>query len=229
MTTLPLIAPAGDGGERQGESLHLRVYRDLRDGLMAGLYAPGQPLSLRRIAAAAGTSPMPVRQAVNRLIAERALVLLPNRTVVVPHLARTSFMELTAVRRSLEGMAAELAAERGGEGVVAELLGINASLRRAIEAGDSTAALRTNQRFHFCLYRASASEVILPLIEALWLQVGPLIHLSRLRLYTNWDARLHEAAIAALAANDPAGVRSAIQADIQDAADNLLRAEVFTS
>ena len=52
---------------------------------------------------------MPVREAVSRLIAERALVLLPNRKVIVPWMTRERFIELWRVRQLLEGRVAEIA------------------------------------------------------------------------------------------------------------------------
>ena len=57
-------------------NLQQRVYESLRASLIGGLFAPGESLSLRRIAAANGVSPMPVREAVKRLISEGAIELL---------------------------------------------------------------------------------------------------------------------------------------------------------
>lgn len=59
-------------------SLQQRIYENLRRELIEGRFAPGQTLSLRRIASASGVSPMPVREAVKRLISEGAIELLPN-------------------------------------------------------------------------------------------------------------------------------------------------------
>jgi DNA-binding GntR family transcriptional regulator len=69
-------------------SFQQRVYENLRNSLISGVFAPGDTLSLRRIAAANCVSPMPVREAFKRLISEHAIELLPNRTIVVPKLRR---------------------------------------------------------------------------------------------------------------------------------------------
>ena len=221
------LADLTDQDAGPAEALYQRVYRGLREGLMAGTYAPGQMLSLRRIAAAAGTSPMPVRQAMNRLIAEQALVLLPNRTVIVPRLSRSTFEELTTVRRSLEGMAAEQAARRASPELIEDLASVNAALHQAVARDDQPGALRNNQRFHFRLYEASASEVLLPLIEALWLRVGPLMHVSLTAPGSPWDASRHDTALHWLAAGDAEKVRCAIEEDIEQAAAELLERGVF--
>jgi DNA-binding GntR family transcriptional regulator len=53
-----------------------------------------------------GASVMPAREAMNRLIAEGALELRPNRSVIVPVLSRHEFDELTDLRCHIEGLAA---------------------------------------------------------------------------------------------------------------------------
>jgi DNA-binding GntR family transcriptional regulator len=90
-------------------SFQQRVYENLCNSLISGVFAPGDMLSLRRIAAANCVSPMPVREAVKRLISEHAIELLPNRTIVVPKLRRGDFIELIRIREMIEGHAAELA------------------------------------------------------------------------------------------------------------------------
>src|SRR5512145_1207702 len=60
-----------------------RVYAELRERLVAGMLEPGQKVSLRTIAERLGVSVQPVREAVSRLVADRALVVLPNRAVRV--------------------------------------------------------------------------------------------------------------------------------------------------
>jgi Bacterial regulatory proteins, gntR family len=89
------LAMGDENGLGAPTSLQQRVYENLRAGLIGGLFAPGEVVSLRRIAAANGVSPMPVREAVKRLISEGAIELLPNRTIAVPNLRRRDFVELT--------------------------------------------------------------------------------------------------------------------------------------
>ena len=54
---------------------HERLYRSLRQKVMHGELAPGQPITLRGLAAEYGVSMTPAREAVRRLAAEGALVL----------------------------------------------------------------------------------------------------------------------------------------------------------
>lgn len=65
-------------------TLGQRVYNELRDFLMVGGVQPGEKITLRQLTSAFGTSLMPVREAVQRLAAEGALEVLPNRAIRVP-------------------------------------------------------------------------------------------------------------------------------------------------
>src|ERR1700739_2073168 len=95
-----------DRGTTAAGPVSQQVYRTLRGLLTTGGFQPGETVSLRNLAKRLGTSAMPVREAVNRLIAEQALQMLPNRQVIVPRMTRRKFFELTRVRQLLEGMAA---------------------------------------------------------------------------------------------------------------------------
>src|ERR1022692_5321497 len=64
------------------EPLHEIAYRELRRAIMSARYAPGETLTVRATASALGVSPMPVRAAFSRLIAERAVEALGNGTVI---------------------------------------------------------------------------------------------------------------------------------------------------
>ena len=81
-------------GRIERETVQERVYAILRDKLMRGGFAPGQKLKIAELAGAFGTSSMPVRDALNRLAAERAVESLPNRGVRVPALSKDSLQDL---------------------------------------------------------------------------------------------------------------------------------------
>ena len=84
------------------ETLGERVTAELRALLVAGRLAPGEKLSLRRVAEALGGAMMPVREAVSRVAADGALEELPGRAVRVPMLTLGQFRELTRLRLVVE-------------------------------------------------------------------------------------------------------------------------------
>ena len=57
------------GSAHERDTMRIRVYRALASGLMAGMFKPGEAVTLRTLAKRLGTSAMPVMEAVSRLIA----------------------------------------------------------------------------------------------------------------------------------------------------------------
>ncbi len=193
-----------------------RVHADLRALLMSGRFAPGQPLTITVLADAFGTSAQPVRDAIRKLCAEKALETLPNRTTRVPVLDRKQLDDLRVARRAVEGLAAELGAQRA---TTDDITRLEAVVARETLAGDEhQVELRVLQNFdfHFALYRLSDSSALLPLIESLWLQLGPYIRQTA-EYFDARDGRgaeFHELALEGLRSHDPAAVRQAIEQDI---------------
>jgi DNA-binding GntR family transcriptional regulator len=199
-----------------------RVIEKLRTGLMVGALVPGQVMSLRKLASSLGTSAMPVRTALMQLVAAGALEELPNRSVRVPRLSRTRLEELFRIRELLEGMAAQMACDHVTPELINRLRKINKELLTAIEKRDIHTSLRVNQQFHFTLYAAAQAQILVPLIESLWLQCGPALYFSALSTRMPWDATSHIAILAALRKRKPALVQAAVVHDVRTTAKILL-------
>ena len=73
------------------QSVQDKVYNQLRTVLMRGGFEPGQKISARMIGKALGTSEMPARAALGRLLAEKALIQKANGNFVVPIATRRRF------------------------------------------------------------------------------------------------------------------------------------------
>jgi DNA-binding GntR family transcriptional regulator len=208
------LAPVGR------ETVQDRVYSELRRGLISGVFAPAQILTLRGLADALMTSTMPVREALGRLITEQALEALPNRTIRVPPVTLARIDDLLHARILIEGEAVERAATRlTGEGMA----NIRATMAEwaALPPGgtpdtvDREAAL--NRAFHFEIYTACGSAVLIPMIESLWLQSGPCTRASILAFSEAGERdaeRFHLEMVDALEAKDGPRARAALVADI---------------
>jgi DNA-binding GntR family transcriptional regulator len=203
------------------------VLATLRHGLMAGAFIPGQMMSLRKLAERFGTSPMPVREALSNLVAANVLEALPNRSVRVPRLTPEKLVEITEVRVLLEGTATRAAAAKATPALRASLQEINGHLLEAIARRDTLQCLSFNQQFHFALYGASQSEVLLPLIEALWLQCGPTMYFSLMSPAMRWDASAHVDILEALRNRDARQAQRAISRDIRTTTKNLLQSSAL--
>lgn len=156
--------------------LHEHVYREIRRNLIAGQYQPGEAVTLRGVAGKLGTSAMPVREALGRLVAERALDLGPNRTARVPFVTSAKYAEICEVRIALEGLAAEKAAHLIVDSELDRIDGLFAEVSAAAERHDAPTYFAKNQEMHFSVYRAARSPLLLDMIEGIWLRVGPTLN-----------------------------------------------------
>jgi DNA-binding GntR family transcriptional regulator len=208
------LAPVGR------DTVQDRVYQELRRALIGGLFAPGQVLTIRQLADALATSTMPVRDAVGRLITEQALEILPNRSIRVPPITTERIDDLLRARVLLEGEAISLAAGRMTPHLVASIRAIMLEWEELRLGGNPETVDREvtlNHAFHFEIYRACGSNVLMPMIESLWLQSGPF---TRAAIYAfseagaNDAARFHHDIVNALAKGDAKAARAALVADI---------------
>src|SRR5258708_37388605 len=135
------------------QTLGGRAYAKLSDLLICGRLAPGEKLSLRAAADVLGVSIMPVREAVSRLVADKALEVTPNRAVRVPLMSAEQFRDLTKVRIAIEGHAAAQAALCRDNDDLLSIAHAEKAMRAESEAPrpDFPRALELNKTFHFAV------------------------------------------------------------------------------
>ncbi len=199
-----------------------QVYDLLKQALIEARFEPGEVLSIRTLAASFGTSTMPVREAATRLITERALEALPNRGLRVPTLSKAEALDILRVRAVLEGTAASLAAKEISGGEIQELERLELELELAVKRRRLPEAVQLNLKFHLGVCRASRSQTLVSLIEALYLRAAPRVHRSTRLLpgdaadQTQYVRKRHAAILDALRRADPKGAQQAVEADISD-------------
>jgi DNA-binding GntR family transcriptional regulator len=192
------------------------VYLQLRTAVMQGEILPGRALTIRELAALLGVSNMPVREALRQLAAEQALEIRETRRVMVPKMTRAKFDELCEARIALETHAAERALPFITQERIARLVEIDQAIDATQTAQEWHTASRLNQHFHRTLYQANPNAVLLPLIESLWLQLGPFMRLAQNQLQSHYETDHHAEALDALRQNNPESLKHAIQLDIHE-------------
>lgn len=205
-----------------GSKMHERIYVQLRRAIMAGRYLPGEALTLRALAGILGTSIIPVRDAVLRLVAEQALVKV-GRNIRIPDMTLDQFRDVLRLREALEGEAAAIAAERASAQDLKAIRAANAALLTMQQKGALQGFLDANQTFHFSVYAAAHNALLQSMIETLWLQIGPHLGLLLRRSEGNdtrhIDLSAHDRLIAAIATRDAPAARAALIADLEDSTD----------
>ena len=222
------LAPVGRA------TVNARVFAELRRSLIHGVFEAGEVLRIVDLAERLQTSTMPVREALARLVSEQALEALPSRSVRVPLITRARLDDLARARRLVEGELTALALPNLGPEDFAALRELTTACEAAFggtAADKAQATSELNHAFHFRIYQAAGSAVLLPIVESLWLQSGP---------YVRAAARIHEedghagavhhhwTLIAALERRDRAAAVAALAADITNSFD-LIRGRLDAS
>ena len=226
MTTANLLL-LSQTSQLDRQTLGDQVYAHIRQLLISGRLVPGDRLSLRSVADALGVSMMPVREAVSRLAADRALEVLPNRAVRVPMMALQQFQQMAMIRAHVEGFAARLAALHRSDDQLRKIITADAHFRAVARPDnpDRSAAVEANQAFHFAVYDASGLPDLVTMIGGLWLKIGPIINLDLRhndeRLASGTAARLHATALEAITARNAEAAERAIADDILGTAEFL--------
>jgi DNA-binding GntR family transcriptional regulator len=199
------------------ENLSEQLYKQLRTALMNGQLSPGERITIAGIADQFGTSITPVREAIFRLVSERALEMRAATAINVPRLDPQQLREIQLIRIELEGAAAARAAEIITPKEIDKLIGIHNSFLEAAREDPKQASL-LNRDFHFTLLRIANLPIVESIVENMWVLMGPFLRLfhdrTPKRELTEDEHRHHEV-ILALSRHDPIGARCSLQEDIR--------------
>jgi DNA-binding GntR family transcriptional regulator len=202
-----------------------RAYVSLKSALLAGRLAPGERLVLRKVADDLGISLTPVRDAVNRLVAEKVLEhggLGPAGGAVVPLLSADQFSQLMTVRSSLEPAAAAAAAAHASKAELSAVEVFLVEMKRSVQENRTGKYLEAHYKFHFGIYAMCKMPIVQEIIESAWLRCAPTLTLAlpenipSLKRYAS-----HVATLAALRRGEGEKAAEAIRADIESARKDI--------
>ncbi len=120
----------------------------LREAILDGALKPGEWLREGDLARILSVSRTPVREALSRLVDEGLAVKTAHQGVVVATLSFDDVLALYAVREQLEGLAARLAATRGGPHLVPQLQRVGEQMEQAAADKDVSLMARLNLEWH---------------------------------------------------------------------------------
>ncbi|WP_335988004.1 GntR family transcriptional regulator [Glycomyces sp. MUSA5-2] len=143
------------------------AYQVLREQILSGELEPGQVLNQAVLAPAIGVSTTPLREALRRLSAEGLVDLGTHRDSRVSPLTAEEARDLLEIRRSLDPLAASLAAERRTTEDI-RLIREAAEQVHALPDDPSVPDLVAHRRFHAAVYRASHNDLLVTTLDALW-------------------------------------------------------------
>jgi DNA-binding GntR family transcriptional regulator len=188
----------------------------LREAIFTGELEAGTPLRQREIAAQFGVSPTPVREALWRLESEGLLDYDLHRGATVVQGSFGPSEENYRIRAALESLAARLAAERISDEDLEDLTELHEAI--ASRRSKDPEVTELNRRFHFRIYEAARSTMLLALLRLLWRSFpdGPQV----VRPLSE-SVSQHEALLEALRARDPDAAERITREHILGAAARL--------
>jgi DNA-binding GntR family transcriptional regulator len=204
------------------ETLQTRVHQRLCDLILQGEIAPGESITVSSMAKALDVSPMPVREAISRLMALGALTIVSGRSIGVPRLGSQELGDLRKVRLEVEATAVRWAVAGCDAAFLGRLEQILCSMEVAEKAGQVRDFIHGNYDFHFAIYRQAGSPLLLEIIGNIWLRINPQFHLLQRHGHYRVSNRQHRAMFDAIRAGDAEGAAAALREDIDSAYEVIL-------
>jgi DNA-binding GntR family transcriptional regulator len=196
----------------------------LRDAILQGEFVAGQRLVEVDLCERFACRRSGVRAAIPVLESEGLVDVQRHRGARVRTIPIDEAIEITEVRRMLEGLAAARAAERATPADIAALQEIIGQMRQAVSSGELVGYSDANARLHALIRRIAAHETATGIIERLRAQL--VRHQFRLSLVPGRPSvslAQHERIVAAIEAKDPAEAESAMRDHITSVIESLRR------
>ena len=215
--------PRRDAGGR-AQSLRDAAYEAIKHRIITCAFRPGEYLNEAYVSAMLGIGRTPVHQAIDRLMLEGMVDVMPRKGVIVKPVSLDEIMQIIEVRLINETHGVRLAAERAERDEIVHLSDVLARAGQWMEMRDSEQLMLLDREFHNVLALASKNNVLADTLSKLhdrslrfWF-----ISLNRPGHHSTVHAQ-HEAILAAIRDHDAAGAEEAMRSHIQDFRNNLTR------
>jgi DNA-binding GntR family transcriptional regulator len=192
-------SPGGAVGRGTKKDL---AYDYLKRRIQDRSYLPGHRVTASEVAAAIGTSVLPVREALLMLEAERLVTMTPYVGAVVAWVSPRDVLSIVQVLSILEGYATRLAHPRSAD-FIDQLTDLNERLLVAVRSEMWEWFIELNRTFHFTIFDHAQNVPLRDAIRVSWGQLDTLFAASAFHMHpsrTAGDLADHEELIRMLAA-----------------------------
>ncbi len=202
-------------------SKKLRIYRTLRQEILALALPPGTVLVESALARRFALSKAPIREALVLLQQDGLVESLPRKGYLVTSITVSDMHELVELRAILDGAAAELAATRITREEIAVLDGLHIPAELPTDPKATKRYMDVNREFHVTIARASRNRRLAQLVER------AVDEMARLFVPGFLKAE-HGEIVDALRKGDAPGARAAAIHHILMTQDRVLKREAVT-
>jgi DNA-binding GntR family transcriptional regulator len=215
-------------GRNGTRSLTDEAYAQLEEQIVTLQLAPGSAVSEAMLSERLGIGRTPIREALQRLVREHLVLVLPQRGYLVSEIDLKRQLRLLEARREVERLIVRSAARRCTPAEREEFAQLAATFDRAAATDDAKNFVRADKRFNDLCLQAARNEFA---AGAMGLMHG----LARRFWYLHYrqaadlpeTARLHAATARAVAEGDEAGAARALDA-LLDSIEAFTRATLST-
>jgi DNA-binding GntR family transcriptional regulator len=184
------------------ETLAERAYRLLEDEIVRLQLVPGISITEQELAARLSIGRTPVREAIQRLVADRLLVVFPRKGILIAEMNPFDVLLALDVRACLERLMVGAATERASPQQRGQMQACIAAMVRSAQAGEVDVYMRQDKEFDRLIAQAAGN----PFAER---AVAPLQSMSRRAWFyfrrsndLGGAAERHEAIMSAVVAGD---------------------------
>jgi DNA-binding GntR family transcriptional regulator len=198
------------------------VAEALREAILRGDYVAGQRLVETDLCERFGATRFTIRTALQTLAAQGLVEVLRNRGARVRTVTIEEAIEITEVRRALEGLCAARAASRASRADKTRLKHIVTDMKAAWKGGELLRYSELNGELHGAIRSIADHQTAARIIEQLRGQI--VRHQFRLALVPGRPAvslPQHEAIVTAIAAGDPQAAERAMHEHIDSVIEAL--------
>lgn len=199
-----------------------QVYDILKDQILRGVLAPGRQVSVDELAKTLKISPTPVREALNRLKAQRLIVDSNNGRMSVTMLSSEEVVQLSQLYAALQVLALEWGFHRISRDELGENLKVLQENKANVEAGAVEHFLKADVTLHDLIVDAAGNQWLTWVVS----QIRDFIALIRNmfpsveRYREAWED--HVAIVESLLRGDKAAAINAVERHTEHVRDRLL-------
>lgn len=155
-------------GEPSGDAVN-RAAEAIRGLIQSGVYLPGQSLGQAALAEQVGLSRVPVREALQLLLAQGLVRHTPNSGYTVARLSASELRQIYTMRKHLETeVLSSIDLANVTEDVLKDLHQLHQRMIDLKDAPELLGFQKLNKEFHFTQFRLSGLDAITAEIDRLW-------------------------------------------------------------
>lgn len=153
------------------------IYRVLRDEILTLQLEPGNPLDETSLSKRFAVSRSPIREALNRLLAERLVETLPNRSTIVAQVDLRNFPALIQALDVQQRLATRLAAKNREPADLPRLRELADAFNDSVGQASALTILQANFAFHVAVAEAGRNPYVARQYRELLSETRRLLHI----------------------------------------------------